>query len=83
MQSTGGKEQHSAAVQLGKGVRDTIQVVQGPLPVLNILYIYILLLYILYIIYIYICYVCVCVCVQLQVQDVKFPDSTVSRHDSA
>ena len=26
MQSTGGKEQHSAAVQLGKGVRDTIQV---------------------------------------------------------
>ena len=62
MQSTGGKEQHSAAVQLGKGVRDTIQVVQGPLPVLNILYIYILilLLYILYIIYI--CYVCVRLC---------------------
>ena len=29
------KEQHSAAVQLGKGVRDTIQVLQGPLPVLN------------------------------------------------
>ena len=35
VQSTGGKEQHSAAVQLGKGVRDTIQVFQGPLPVLN------------------------------------------------
>jgi hypothetical protein len=35
VQSTGGKEQHSAAVQLGKGVRDTIQVFQGPLPVLK------------------------------------------------
>ena len=35
MQLTGGKEQHSAAVQLGKGIRDTIQVFQGPLPVLH------------------------------------------------
>ena len=43
VQSTGGKEQHSAAVQLGKGVRDTIQVFQGPLPVLKHIYIYMLL----------------------------------------
>ena len=41
VQSTGGKEQHSAAVQLGKGVRDTIQVFQGPLPVLKHIYIYV------------------------------------------
>ena len=41
VQSTGGKEQHSAAVQLGKGVRDTIQVLQGPLPVLKYTYPYI------------------------------------------
>ena len=55
VQSTGGKEQHSAAVQLGKGVRDTIQVFQGPLPVLKyiILYIYIISYVYMYTVYVY------------------------------
>ena len=67
VQSTGGKEQHSAAVQLGKGVRDTIQVFQGPLPVLKYVYIYICMyIYICIYMYIYM-YVYIYICIYIYV----------------